>query len=333
MLYSLRDIQVHRGKRCILDIEELDIREGRVYSLVGPNGAGKSTLLNVLAFLLKPDSGTIVCNDIPVQMTAAACHRFRQEVVLVDQYPILFTGPVWKNIDFALKIRKIPREERQKRIKEVLERVGMQEFADADAHRLSGGETKRIALARALAVKPKILLCDEPTANVDAENQERILEILEYCNKTLETSLLFATHYLSQAQRLADFSIVLQNGTVSSGGNENIFTVRCAADTWTLASGLPLPPAVNAPHSAQTVCRVQIDPRHITLSRSGNSDSLCLWKGRIVRIERENTEARLTVDCGVRVDILLDKDIYTKESYLLDESVFLEIPSMGCHFL
>ncbi|RUM47114.1 MAG: hypothetical protein DSY80_01225 [Desulfocapsa sp.] len=332
MLYSLRDIRVHRGQRCILDIDKLDITKGRVYSLVGPNGAGKSTLLNVLAFLLKPDSGTIVCNDVPVQMTTAR-HRLRQQVVLVDQYPILFTGPVWKNIDFGLKIRKIPKEERQKRIKEVLERVGMLEFANADAHRLSGGETKRIALARALAVKPGILLCDEPTANVDAENQERILEILEYCNKTLETSLFFATHYLSQAQRLADFSIVLQNGTVSTGGNENIFTVCYAADKWMLACELLLPPEVNTRHPAQTVCRVQIDPRLITLSRSENTGSACLWKGQIVRIERENMAIRLTVDCGVRVDILLDKAIYTKESYLVGEWVFLEIRSAGCHFL
>ncbi len=214
MLYKLRDIRVRRGGRNILDIHSLDIQAGKVYSLLGPNGAGKSTLLNVLAFLLRPDTGSITCGETLVEYSAKAYHALRQQVVLVDQYPILFTGPVWKNIDFALKIRKFSKEERHKKIADVLQQVGMTEFAKSAAHTLSGGETKRIALARALAIEPKVLLCDEPTANVDAENQERILEILNYCNTTLKSSLLVATHHLSQAQRLANHTIILQDGVV-----------------------------------------------------------------------------------------------------------------------
>jgi len=339
MLYKLNNIEVHRGVGCILDIKELDIRAGKVYSLVGPNGAGKTTLLNILAFLLRPDKGIMACNDIIVQNSAKAYHKLRQKVVLVDQYPILFTGPVWKNIDFALKVRKIPKEQRNIRIREVLDRVGMQEFVNADAHRLSGGETKRIALARALAIEPEILLCDEPTANVDTENQERILEILDYCNKRQKTSLIFATHYLSQAQRLADFSIVLQNGSVSAAGNENIFTVRRVGTTpdrgeWLLGEGLSLIVPNNINMEETTSCRVQIDPYAIALSRSCDpTDSLAaVWKGKVVSIVSEDKEVRITVDCGIRIDILLSHDVYTREQYMLEENVCLEISADSCLF-
>ena len=339
MLYSLSNIQVHRGERCILDIEELDIRAGKVYSLVGPNGAGKSTLLNILAFLLKPDRGSMACNDFTVQYSAKAYHKLRQKVVLVDQYPILFTGPVWSNIDFALKIRKISKVQRNIRIREVLDRVGMQGFANADAHQLSGGETKRIALARALAIEPEILLCDEPTANVDTENQERILEILDYCNKRQKTSLIFATHYLSQAQRLADFSIVLQNGSVSSGGNDNIFTVRRVGSTpdrgeWRLGEGLSLVVSNSVNMEETPGCRVQIDPHSIAISRScGLRGSLAaVWKGKVVSIVSEDREVRITVDCGIRLDILLSHDVYTREQYMLEENVCLKISADSCLF-
>ena len=339
MLYSLKDIAVRRGGRCILDIKKLEIAAGNVYSLVGPNGAGKSTLLNILGFLLKPDCGTMLCNDELVQNSAKNYHQLRQRIVLVEQYPILFTGPVWKNIDFALKIRKIPRQQRSTRIAEVLERVGMQTFANADAHKLSGGETKRIALARALAIEPEVLLCDEPTANVDSENQERIIEILESCNTQQQTTLIFASHFLSQAQRLADCSIILQNGSVSSVGSDNIFTIHRAdsneePDMWTAGERLLLTIPQNKQTVGRTSCKIQIDPRCITLSRAlhPSSPAGTRWNGKIVRIASENKSARVTVDCGIRVDVLLSHEAYVLEQYLLEEEVVLTIPAEELSF-
>ncbi len=333
MLYSLRDITVYRGGRCILDIKKLEIAAGNAYSLVGPNGAGKSTLLGILGFLLKPDSGTLLCNDVLVHNSTKVYHQLRQKVVLVEQYPILFTGPVWKNIDFALKIRKIPKQQRTTRIAEMLKRVGMQEFANADAHKLSGGETKRIALARALAVEPEVLICDEPTANVDSENQERIIEILESCNKQQQTTLIFASHFLSQAQRLADCSIILQNGSVSSIGSDNIFTVHRidsngGTDMWTAGDKLPLTLPQNSQTVGRTSCKIQIDPRCITLSRAlhPSSPEGTRWNGKIVRVASEKKSARVTVDCGIRVDVLLSHEAYVLEQYMLEEEVVLTIP-------
>lgn len=339
MLYEFKDLAVCRGDRTILDIRELEISPGSVYSLIGPNGAGKTTLLNILAFLLRPDRGKLYYKGAVVERGSKECHRLRQRVVLVDQYPILFTGPVWKNIDFALRIRKMSAAQRKKRVAEVLERVGMQNFANAEAHKLSGGETKRIALARALAIDPEVLLCDEPTANVDAENQERILDILRYSNKTQQTSLIFATHYLSQAQRLADKSIVLQNGALAEGGNDNIFSIAPVTDSQgnkcvSIGPGLLLNIPESLATSASPPNRVQIDPRYVKLSSASataGTDSV-LWQGRLLKIEVEGDDVRATVDCGVRIEVLLSNEQYLQESFLLGGSVYINIPLEGCVF-
>ncbi len=223
MLYKIRSLRKIHGNSIILDIDALDIATGKVYTLIGPNGAGKTTLLNILAFLESPTEGKITFRDAAVQFNERKLHQLRQKVSLMDQYPILFTGTVRNNIEFGLKIRKVPAKKRAVMVKEVLEMVGMSAFIDADAHKLSGGETKRVALARALAIEPEVMLCDEPTANVDSENQEIILSILERCNREKKVSLIFATHYLSQAGRLADHTIILQNGRLSTMNRENVF--------------------------------------------------------------------------------------------------------------
>jgi ABC-type molybdate transport system ATPase subunit len=175
---------------------------------------------------------------------------------------------------------------------------------------------------------------------VDTENQERIIEILEYCNKQQKTSLIFATHYLSQAQRLADCSIVLQNGSVSSAGNDNIFTVHHIdsneeTDTWFAGDDLPLIVPRNSKTVGQTICKIQINPRFIDISRSQQLESLskAQWKGEIIRIASETEGARITVDCGRRVDVLLPYEVYTREKFMVSESVFLQIDSQKCVFL
>jgi tungstate transport system ATP-binding protein len=109
----------------------------------------------------------------------------------VDQYPILFTSTVFKNIEFGLKIRKLPAKKREKRIEEVLDMVGMRSFMHSRAHTLSGGETQRVAIARALAVSPQVLLCDEPTSNVDTENQATIINILKQINEQEGITIIF----------------------------------------------------------------------------------------------------------------------------------------------
>jgi len=218
-LYRLSQLTKTYRERTVLDIPFLEIEPGRIYALMGPNGAGKTTLLNILGFLDPPTGGSVQFCSNPVQFTEPALQALRKEVVMVDQHPILFTTTVFKNLEFGLKVRKIAKSERVRRIRESLEMVGMQDFAQSPAHRLSGGETQRVALARAFAAAPKVLLCDEPTANVDEENQAIIIRILRQINELKGISILFTTHDRAQALTLAQQTLFLDRGRIVPGAS------------------------------------------------------------------------------------------------------------------
>ncbi len=215
MLYKATNLTMEFKGRKVLNLADLAIRRHTIYALTGANGAGKTTLLDLLAFLVQPSSGRLQFCGQDVLYRRKDLLNLRRQVVLVDQYPILFTGPVWKNVAFGLAVRGVPKKIRNRQVDEALELVGMQEFRSADAHTLSGGESKRIALARALIIEPEVLLCDEPTANVDERNQEIILDILERINTEKKTSIIMATHYLEQSRRLAHNILVLEHGMLS----------------------------------------------------------------------------------------------------------------------
>jgi len=219
MLYKA-DTLIKEFKGCkVLNLTDFAIEKHKIYALLGANGAGKTTLLNLLAFLVQPTSGNLQFCGRNVVYRRQHLLDLRRRVVLVDQYPILFTGPVWKNVEFGLKVRGISKKQREMRVEEVLELVGMQAFRLADAHKLSGGESKRVAMARALAIAPEVLLCDEPTANVDEENQKIIMDILERLNRENRTSIIMATHYLSQIRRLAHHTLMLEHGMLLTGND------------------------------------------------------------------------------------------------------------------
>ncbi len=215
MIYHISQLTKIYGTRTVLDIPSLRIEPGWIYALLGANGAGKTTLLNILGFLEIPTNGNIFFHSKKVQFSESSLHPLRKTVIIVDQHPILFTTTVYKNLEFGLKIRKIPKKERELIIKESLELVGMRHLAAAPAHRLSGGETQRVAIARALAVNPKVLLCDEPTSSVDAENQVAIIKILKQINALKKITILFTTHDRLQVSSLAHHTLVLKDGRLA----------------------------------------------------------------------------------------------------------------------
>ncbi len=333
MLYKLRKLTKVYGSRTILDIPQLDIEPEKIYTLIGPNGAGKSTLLNLLAFLDSPSSGSLHFHSTQVGCDAKSLMHLRRKVVLVDQYPILFTGPVWKNLDFGLKIRNISPKKRKSMIEETLELVGMQAFLQADAHNLSGGETKRIALARALVLNPEVLLCDEPTANVDTEHQEIIMEILEKSNRGKGLSIIFATHYLSQAQRLAHKTLVLQNGRLSAQTRENIYQAGLNYQNETFAEFLLSDdvlfrvPVQKLKGDAKRQ-QVFLDPRLLIIGtdKQESRDYGNSLQGVVARTEKENGRIRVTVDAGIKVQVLLSLETYRDIRPWIGEPVTLLVP-------
>jgi tungstate transport system ATP-binding protein len=222
-LYHLEGIRLVRGGRSILAVDALDVERGEVCAVVGHNGAGKTTLLRLLAFLLRPDEGWIAFRGRPFGPQKAPPPDLRREVTLVMQDPYLFSGTVLSNAAYGLRARGVPAREARDRAAISLDRVGLSSFADRKAGSLSGGESKRLAVARALAVDPAVLLLDEPTADVDEENGRRIESTLSQLNREGETTVVLSTHDKDQALRLSSRILSLSGGRVIDAHPLNLF--------------------------------------------------------------------------------------------------------------
>lgn len=212
-IYRLDSIRKCYGSNVALDIEELTIAEGRLYTLTGANGAGKSTLLSILAFLAPPTSGEVFYGGKRVVRDPDSIVEYRRKVTLLHQSPYLFGGTVYDNVAFGLKARGIQGETRQRRVDKALDEVGLQGFHDRKARELSGGEAQRVAMARALVLEPEVLLLDEPLANID-RGTTGLLETVIASLPLRGTTVVLITHDPDQPDRLNGESIVLEGGKV-----------------------------------------------------------------------------------------------------------------------
>jgi tungstate transport system ATP-binding protein len=209
-LYQLNDIELRRGAFS-LRVDSLVLEADHLYTLHGENGSGKSTLLKLLALLMPPRQGCMIFAGHPVIWQPRLLHRLRREITLLEQNPLLLFGTVEENLAFGLKLRGLRGAKLQQRIDQALDTTGLQGFNHRLARELSGGETRRVALARALALQPSLLLLDEPTANVDAGQ----IEALERFLVTLPEQgmcVVVATHDAAQPLRLGGRQIHLRGG-------------------------------------------------------------------------------------------------------------------------
>lgn len=214
-MYRLDSIRKCYGSNVALDIDELTIYEGRLYTLTGSNGAGKSTLLSILAFLEPPTSGEIFYAGKRVDWDPGSMEEYRRKATLLHQSPYLFGGTVYDNVAFGLKARGVKGEALQRRVDKSLDDVGLQGFRDRKARELSGGEAQRVAMARALVLEPDVLLLDEPLANVDRETTG-LLETVIASLPARGTTVVLITHDPEQPDRLNGESIVLEGGKVAT---------------------------------------------------------------------------------------------------------------------
>jgi len=214
---SLNNILVTQGDSFKLLVGRLALQPGLIYALTGANGSGKSTLLRVMALLTPPYEGTIEFSGNKANNPA----QQRQKVTLVEQSPYLFKGKVIDNLSYGLKLRGIDSDERSHRIKTTLANVGLEGFEQRQAKELSGGEIQRVALARALALKPELLLLDEPTANIDSSSLQGYESLLRGLPK-YGVTVVFSTHDLSQSQRLGDQVLHLENGRLLSSPQQRL---------------------------------------------------------------------------------------------------------------
>lgn len=193
----------------------LDIRRGALYTIIGPNGSGKSTLLKIISLNDRPDSGTVNywtgASPVPDAFDNIV---LRRKAVLVPTRAALFNETVYDNVSYGLMLRKVEKREIRERVMQALDDVGLSGQADSDARVLSSGEAQRLALARALALRPEALFLDEPTASLDPDNTKIIEDIINTRVKHSGMITVVVTHNLNQAKSLGDFVIFMYGGKV-----------------------------------------------------------------------------------------------------------------------
>ncbi|MDY6951046.1 MAG: ATP-binding cassette domain-containing protein [Thermodesulfobacteriota bacterium] len=326
-LYELKNLQKRHDGRTVLDVGFLCLRKGRILVLQGPNGAGKTTLLEIMAFLSKPTAGEVWFHGQKVSFNGDKLIRLRRDVVLVQQHAILFTTTVSRNVEFPLKIRRTPKAARRQIVDELLEVVGMGGFAHARAHKLSAGETQRVAIAQALACYPEVILLDEPTANVDTENQIAIERIIRQINQEKGISVVFTTHDMIQASRVSDETVFLLEGRVAQSTYENIFSAYVETGEGdmkyaVLQNGLRL--RVESEKWGRV--RLSIDPSAVIIDRSPTSEENA-FRGRLVQLADAEDRVRALIDVGMLVSVLISKEVFDKMDVAMGNRLWLTCPT------
>lgn len=200
----------------------IEIEKGEKVAIIGPNGAGKSTLFSHFNGLTEPTSGCVKIEDKPISFEKDELLKVRQKVGIVFQDPNdqLFAPTVKEDIAFGPMNLGLSYDEVEKRVEDALKMVGMENYEDKTPHHLSGGQQKRIAIAGIIAMKPEIMILDEPTAGLDPDGVEKVLNIMNQLNEEGMT-LIISSHDIDMISKYADKIFVLYNGEIIESGNKN----------------------------------------------------------------------------------------------------------------
>lgn len=201
-MIKIKNLKKTYKDRMVVDIDELLIPKGEIFGIVGGNGSGKTTLLKMIADLESKDEGFI---DIKMNLN---------ELVYLFQKPHLFNTSVYNNISYPLKFRKINPEIIKEKVDKIIEEFGLSELKNQNAKKLSGGEAQKVNLARALVFNPKLILLDEPTANIDPESTMQIEALLKNALENHNTSMVLVTHNISQVKRLCENVALMDKGKI-----------------------------------------------------------------------------------------------------------------------
>src|SRR5437867_1803763 len=292
--------------RVVLDIERFAVSPGSGIAIVGPNGSGKSTLLRLLALLERPSEGEVRLDGVVVAGGTAprAGAGLRRRITLVEQRPVLLRGTVRQNLEFGLQVRGIRRTEVKTKVENVAARLGITPLLHRRRHELSDGEVQRVAVARALAVEPDVLLLDEPASSADRAAAQTLYRALAEERARRPLAVCLASHQLEDAYRWADDVRALAEGRLSPVTPENLFRVElpssgsgdlkhvCVGTIEIAAATDKTGPAILA-----------VPPTDIFVSREPLASSARnVFTGRVTRLTHQRPGAVLvTADVGVEL--------------------------------
>ena len=338
---ELRNVTKVYGNLTAVDGITLQVSEAEILALLGPNGSGKSTLLKMLALILQPSTGEVYFQG--VQVNERNIEQMRMESTLVFQKTVLFTSSVYDNVAYGLKMRKLPKKTIEEEVHKTLELVRLEGFEKRQAKKLSGGEQQRVALARALVLKTKLLLLDEPTANLDPKNASIVEEAIGAVNRERKTTVIIATHNMLQAKNLPTRIALIENGRIGEVGKpqeifgrlsktfasfaavENTLTgeARIANDGTTLVD---IGNDVNIVAVTRKTGKISIfiSPDDIILSKTAFSSSARnSFEGSVIEIVDMNSVVKLRVDVGKLFTVHITRRSFEEMNINLGSKVFL----------
>ena len=216
-----KSFQMKDGAVQALKDINLTIPDGSIYGIIGMSGAGKSTLVRCINLLERPTEGSVVIDGTAMEtLSPAALRQRRREITMIfQQFNLLMQRSCLKNICFPMELAGVKKAEAEQRARELLQTVGLPDKAEAYTAQLAGGQKQRIAIARALATNPKVLLCDEATSALDPNTTQSILTLIRDINRKLGITVVVITHQMSVVEAICDRVAILDKGVVVEEGS------------------------------------------------------------------------------------------------------------------
>lgn len=350
-IVELKNVTKTFNQITAVDNVNLQVNKGEILALLGPNGSGKTTLLKILALLEKPTKGEVYFDNIKI--TEKNIEQKRLETTLVFQKTVLFNTTVYNNVAYGLKLRKMPKNKIEEEVSKALRFVKLEGFEKRHAKKLSGGEQQRVALARALVLNTKLLLLDEPTANLDPKNVSIIEEVIAKVNRERNITVVMATHNMFQAKNLPNRIALMNYGKISEIGTpkeifgklsktlvsfavlENTFVGEArVTEHGTTLIDIGNNVEVAATSQCQGKVSVFISPEDIILSKNPFASSARnILKGRIVEISDMGSVVRLKVNVGKPFTVQITKRSFEDMRLNLNMNVYITFKASSVQIL
>ncbi len=322
-LYQISGLVFSYSGRKVLDLDELVIDHNRVTAVVGPNGSGKSTLFDLLAFLRQPDTGRILFRGEPTSEINSAL--LRRQIGYVQQKPYLMKMSVRDNIGLGLKFRGEQHTVINAAVNTLAGELGLGALLDRDAGRLSGGEIQKVALARALALQPEVIIMDEPFTYLDEVTVREIEDWIAGQRADQAKTIIFSTHDRLRAQSLSDTTLNLINGRAYPVSSGNLFSGTVDVNDSTFISGKA---RFMVPESVKSGHKLFIDPRHLVISTERLSSSMRNnFFGTVTTMSSVNGEVHLKIKSDVMFNVVITRRALEELGLQLGDSVWVSCKS------
>jgi tungstate transport system ATP-binding protein len=332
---ELRNVTHCYNGKMVLDIPHLSIERGRIYGVVGPNGSGKTTLLSIMNLLIRPATGQLFFQGKPIRYEDNSWLEIQRSMAMTLQIPYLFNKTVEGNIAYGLRARRVPKKNWAAIIENALQQVGLGGMAKRRARELSGGEVQLVAVARALAIDPKILFFDEPTANMDVRHIRGLQKAIAAINGDRGTTMVFTTHDLSQAYRVAHHVFPLFEGRLVSSTMHNLFsgTIRASVhgpyfDTGKIRIWIP------QEFSSSTSNHISVNPEDIIVSMEPFASSARnRFEGAITQVVEQGERIDLVVNAGETFRVYITGHSFRRLGLNVGSRIYITFKASSVHLL